>query len=73
MTTFTEIAAAVVMHSSALAFSHFGVTLEPDQTAKPQQPVAAAERVVARTPQRRALKLSECPQAHHQVVALHKA
>ena len=45
MQTFTDIVAAVVMHSSAAAFSHFGVTLEAHQAAKP----VAAERTVART------------------------
>ena len=29
MTTFTEIVATVVVHSSAVALSHFGVTMEP--------------------------------------------
>jgi hypothetical protein len=70
MTTFTEIVASAVLHSSALAFSHFGVTLEPTQIAK-DQPVA--ERVVARTPQRKALKLSECPQRQREIAMLHKA
>jgi len=62
MTTLTEIVAAVVVHSSAAALSHFGVTLEPVQV---EQPSAPAERVVARTPQpRRVLKLTSCPQRH---------
>ncbi|HZZ31604.1 MAG TPA: hypothetical protein VFE10_06370 [Phenylobacterium sp.] len=65
MTTLTEIVATVVVHSSALAFSHFGVTLEPaqvDQLAPP--PV---ERVIARTPSapvamhRKGVKLTACP------------
>lgn len=42
--TLTEIVAAVVMHSSAAAFSHFGVTVEPHQPERPP----AAERTVAR-------------------------
>lgn len=46
MQTLTEIVAAVVVHSSAVAYSHFGVTLEPHQVEKPP---AAAEKSVART------------------------
>ncbi len=45
MQTLTEIVAAVVVHSSAAAYSHFGVTLDAHQT--PQVP--PAERTVART------------------------
>jgi hypothetical protein len=65
MTTFTEIVAAVVVHSSAVALSHFGVTMAPaliDQDAPP-----AVERVVARShvqPQHRVMKLTACPQGH---------
>lgn len=44
MQTITEIVAAVVVHSSAAAYSHFGVTLEPHPAEKP-----AVERSVART------------------------
>lgn len=62
MTTFTEIVASVVVHSSAVALSHFGVTMEPTQLERQPAPV---ERVIARTPsqaQRRAMKLSNCPE-----------
>lgn len=45
MQTLTEIVAAVVVSSSAAAYSHFGVTLEAQQAEKP----APAERTVART------------------------
>jgi len=51
MTTLTEFVATVVVHSSAAALSHFGVTLEP--AAAPATP-PAVERVVqrcARTPE----------------------
>jgi len=70
MTTFTEIVASVVVHSSAVALSHFGVTVEPAQTVRQPAPV---ERVVARTPaqaQHRVMKLSNCPlgQSHARVV-----
>jgi hypothetical protein len=59
MTTFTEIVASVVVHSSAVALSHFGVTMEPTQAERQPPPV---ERVIARTPaQHRAMKLSDCP------------
>lgn len=47
MTTLTEIVATVVVHSSAAALSHFGVTVAPaPQVEKP----APVERVIARTP-----------------------
>jgi hypothetical protein len=50
MATLTEMVAAVVVHSSVAAFSHFGVTMEaPKAEAKP--PVAE-QRVVARSPRR---------------------
>jgi hypothetical protein len=59
MTTFTEIVAAVVVQSSAVALSHFGVTMEPAQVEKTPPPV---ERVIARTPaQHRTVRLTNCP------------
>jgi hypothetical protein len=72
MTTFTEIVASVVVHSSAMALSHFGVTLEPTQIERQPAPI---ERVIARTPaqgQHRAMKLSNCPtqQPRAQVVKI---
>jgi hypothetical protein len=66
MTTFTEIVATVVMHSSAVAMSHFGVTLEPTQVEQIQP--APVERVIARThttpagAHRKGVKLTDCPQ-----------
>lgn len=69
MTTFTEIVATVVVHSSALAFSHFGVTLEPSQVEPPAP--APVERVIARTPppppalRHKGVKLTACPDPHH--------
>ena len=68
MTTLTDVVAAVVLHSSAVAFSHFGVHLDMPQMEKPQP---AAERVIARTPPRKAVseKLSsDCPRARAQVI-----
>jgi hypothetical protein len=58
MTTFTEIVATVVVHSSAVALSHFGVTLEPERAPPP-----AAARVIARTPasQPKVMRLTSCP------------
>jgi hypothetical protein len=61
MTTFTDVVASVVLHSSALAFSHFGVTLAPVQVEHAPPPAAATERVVARSP-RRMEKAMACPQ-----------
>lgn len=49
MQTLTEIVAAVVVSSSAAAYSHFGVTLDAQQVEKP----APAERTVARSVPRR--------------------
>lgn len=46
MATLTEMVAAVVVHSSAAAFSHFGVTMDTPKVAAP----IAEQRVVARTP-----------------------
>jgi hypothetical protein len=62
MTTFTEIVAAVVVHSSAVALSHFGVTMAPAQVDQDTPPTA--ERVVARThtQQHKVMKLTSCPQ-----------
>ena len=59
MTTLTDVVAAVVVHSSAMAFSHFGVSVQPIQAMPVQPPV---ERVVARTPARKASHL-DCPDA----------
>ncbi len=60
MTTLTDVVAAMVMHSSAVAFSHFGVSVEPLQLERPQP---QAERVVARLPRKaRAEKAVDCPE-----------
>ncbi|HEY8615932.1 hypothetical protein [Phenylobacterium sp.] len=63
MSTLTDVVAAVVMHSSAVAFSHFGVAVEPLEMARPSAPV---ERVIARTPRKgrveRLEKVSDCPE-----------
>ena len=44
MATLTEMVAAVVVHSSAAAFSHFGVTLEAPRVERPAQPAAQGRR-----------------------------
>lgn len=63
MATLTEMVAAVVVHSSAAAFSHFGVALEAPRVERPQP--AAEQRIVARTPNRkmsdRVEKATTCP------------
>jgi hypothetical protein len=68
MTTLTEIVAAAVVHSSAAALSHFGVTLEPAPVVQPAA-TPGAERVVARTP--RAPEKVNCPRLRAQTSALH--
>ncbi|WP_430425381.1 hypothetical protein [Phenylobacterium sp.] len=63
MASLTEMVAAVVVHSSAAAFSHFGVTLEPPRVERPAVPVD--QRIVARTPRKaadRVEKTSICPE-----------
>ena len=57
MTTLTEIVAAVVVHSSAAAFNHFGLTLEPAHQDKASSP-PAAQHVVARTPRKQIKTIS---------------
>ncbi len=70
MTTLTELVASVVVHSSVVAFSHFGVVLDAPQL---DRPTPAAERVVARTPVRKIEKLTDCPQARRSREPLDRA
>ncbi len=72
MQTLTELVAAVVVHSSAVAYSHFGVAIEA-----PRAEPAAPERTIARTatPRPAAVKVlervqkaSDCPTQRAQVV-----
>lgn len=58
MAPFTEIVAAVVVHSSAVALSHFGVVAEPTRAEAPP----TAERVIARSPRKAAVRPSQTPQ-----------
>jgi hypothetical protein len=60
MTTFTELVATVVVHSSAAALSHFGVTMEPTPAVQPA-PAHAVERVIPRTPRALPQSLASCP------------
>lgn len=51
MATLTEMVAAVVVHSSAAAFSHFGVTIDTPRAEPPRIGAVAADlRTVARSP-----------------------
>ncbi|HEY3948363.1 hypothetical protein [Phenylobacterium sp.] len=62
MTTFTELVATVVVNSSALALSHFGVAMTPSQIERVTPP--PAERVIARThttPAQSKLLKTACP------------
>jgi hypothetical protein len=52
MTSLTEIVAAVVVHSSAAALSHFGVAVEPTPVEKAQPAPQVQQRVIARTPRK---------------------
>lgn len=71
MATLTEMVAAVVVHSSAAALSHFGVAMEAPRADRPAPTAVAApaaeQRVVARTPARKVAVRSpapaECPDA----------
>jgi hypothetical protein len=76
MATLTDMVAAVVLHSSAAAFSHFGVTLDTPAQAEPRS-TPAEQRIVARSPRPavrapaptaaadRVQKASTCPEAQH--------
>ena len=59
MTTITDMVAAIVVQSSAVAFSHFGVVLDAPQV---ERAAPAAERVIARSPRNKVERLTECPQ-----------
>lgn len=59
MQTLTEIVAAVVVSSSAAAYSHFGVPMEAHQLERP----APVERTVARTAAKRVVPVADCPQS----------
>jgi hypothetical protein len=69
MTTLTEMVAVAVLHSSAAALSHFGVTLEP-ANALQAPPTPVVERVVARSPRPQA-HLASCPKPRSQDRPLH--
>lgn len=58
MHTFTEIVTAVVIHSSAAAYAHFGVPVEAHQVERSAPP---AERTVARSTSKPATPIADCP------------
>jgi hypothetical protein len=68
MTTLTGFVASVVVHSSAAAFAHFGLTLQPLPVEKPP----AAERVIARSHVATPQKIADCPEQRARA-QLHKA
>lgn len=67
MATLTEMVAAVVVHSSAAAFSHFGVTIDTPKVEQPRPAASAADqRTIARSPRQtqragKVEKASVCP------------
>ncbi len=69
MATLTEMVAAVVVHSSAAAFSHFGVTIDTPKIEAPRPAASAADqRTIARSPRQappaeRVLK-ANCSEPH---------
>lgn len=71
MATLTEIVTAMVVHSSAAAYSHFGVAVEVKQ---PERPVPVARTVARVTPARAALKpasavkAEDCPETAGRIV-----
>ena len=72
MQTLTEIVAAVVLHSSAAAYSHFGVTLDAPTAEKPAAAAAPVARSVARTAPGKVVKpadhlqhAADCPKQAH--------
>jgi len=69
MTTLTGFVASVVVHSSAAAFAHFGLTLQP---LPPERPAPVAERVIARSHQGVPQKIADCPEQRART-QLHKA
>jgi len=64
MQTLTEIVAAVVVHSSAAAFSHFGVPVEAHQIERPADP----DRTVARSSPKPVTPVADCPQPRSKVL-----
>jgi hypothetical protein len=69
MATLTEMVAAVVVHSSAAAFSHFGVVIDTPKVEQPRPAAVAADRrTIARSPRQaqraeKVEKASVCPDA----------
>ena len=58
MQTNTEIVATVVIHASAMAYSHLGVLVEPQQ---PERTAQAERKVTRSAPQQAPLKSCDAP------------
>lgn len=68
MASLKEFVAAVVVHSSAAAFSHFGVVLE---VAEPRPALSATDKpTVSRSPREDPAKALACPEAQTKPRAL---
>jgi hypothetical protein len=71
MATLTEIVTAMVVHSSAAAYSHFGVAVEVKQ---PERPVPITRTVARVTPARASvkpattIKAEDCPETAARIV-----
>lgn len=70
MASLTEIVTAMVVHSSAAAYSHFGVAVEVKQ---PERPAPVARTVARVTPARAtirpaAVKAEDCPETAARIV-----
>ena len=68
MATLTELVTAMVVHSTAAAYSHLGVAVELKQPERP----APVERTVARVTPAKAVKsvptIEDCPETRAKVV-----
>jgi hypothetical protein len=65
MATLTEIVTAIVVQSSAAAYSHFGVAVELKQ---PERPVPAVRTVARVTPARAVKPDQDCPETRAKVI-----
>lgn len=73
MATLTEVVAAVVVHSSAAAFSHFGVTLEAPRVERPAQPAQDVRTVARSVPRKSAVRVEKASNCPEQQAALVRA
>jgi hypothetical protein len=75
MATLTEMVAAVVVHSSAAAFSHFGVTIDTPKVEQHVPAVTADQRTIARSPRQaqrvdKVMKVYNCPETQARASAV---